>query len=175
MRRPVHTQLGLRARAAFQRSVDPSAVEGGAMLDLLVTTYLGTRECIGSGLRQVAGALLPGWLRPQPYDWRSFAGKVGWPANGAGAAPPRDPWRRTLETNCWSQRLQVCVVTGGATGIGYAIAEALAGAGAHVILACRPQDGADRACQVGQLALPARPRPPRSRLVAAAVAAADAC
>jgi hypothetical protein len=134
--------------------------------DKLLTTYLGASECIGCGARQAGGAVLPGWLRREPYDRRAFTGKVctrkrlppsgawpgAWPGAAAltclcsaacggrqaaraqrtaaaGAALPYSP--PPLDSH------QVCVVTGGATGVGFAVSQALAEAGAHVILACR--------------------------------------
>jgi hypothetical protein len=64
--------------------------------DKLLTTYLGASECIGCGARQAGGAVLPGWLRREPYDRRAFTGKVctrkrlppsgAWPGAWPGAA-----------------------------------------------------------------------------------------
>lgn len=48
-----------------------------ALRDSVVTTYLGTTECLQSAARLAAGALLPAWMQPQAYDPQHFTGKVG--------------------------------------------------------------------------------------------------
>jgi hypothetical protein len=104
--------------------------------DRLLTTYLGATECIASVLRRTFGSLLPGWLRRKPHDWRAFAGKAGRQQRTRRRGSCHRPCQQHPPATTLPP-VQVCVVTGGATNIGFAISQALAEAGAHVILACR--------------------------------------
>lgn len=95
--------------------------------------------CEWRGAQLPATFHTPSWLAPVAQH----ALVAAWRASQAssGASGPQGHTTHVL--------LQVCIVTGGATGIGFSISQALAECGAHVILACRPQDSADSACEVG--------------------------
>lgn len=52
-----------------------------------------------------------------------------------------------MDQKMFSLEGKVALVTGGAYGIGFAIAEALAGAGAKIAFNCRSQENLDRAME----------------------------
>src|SRR5215469_526852 len=85
----------------------------------------------------------PGWTRSR--RWRRWTAAAVWPrAPGHSLAPglPSDPG---FLPSLFSLQGRVALVTGGSSGIGHAMARALALAGARVVLLARREDPLDRA------------------------------
>src|SRR5690349_3846481 len=94
-------------------------------------------------MRSAPGSSFPGWTRSRRLRrCRAAAGSPRAPGRSLAPGPRSD---QGFLLSLFSLEGRVALVTGGSSGIGHAIARALALAGARVVLLARREDPLDRA------------------------------